>query len=144
MMSNRTETTIRTQIGVASVIGLKKAMVAAALALALAACGNSIGGYGTTSPPPPPPPNGTVDATPSLAFTPRQVTINAGDAVNFDFGSIAHNVIFDDRTAATPADIVGNNVNLTVSRTFTAAGTYNYHCNIHPGMAGVVVVRVNQ
>ena len=116
----------------------------AAMMFALAACSGGVGGYGTTSPPPPPPPNVIVNATPNLAFTPRQVTVNAGDAVTFDFGAIAHNVIFDDRTAATPADIVGNNVNISVPRTFTAAGTYNYHCNIHPGMAGVVVVRVNQ
>lgn len=56
----------------------------------------------------------------------------------------AHNLILDKRTAATPADIVGNNVNTSATRTFASAGTYNYHCNIRPGIAGVVVVRVTQ
>ena len=123
---------------------MKTISTLAALLLALAACGG--GGYGGTTapPPPPPPPNGTVNALPSLTFNPRQVTIGAGENVTFDFGSIAHNVIFDARTPTTPADIIGNNVNLSVSRTFTTAGTYNYHCNIHPGMAGVIVVRVSQ
>lgn len=122
---------------------MKKTMILTALVLALAACGGA-GGYGTTSPPPPPPPNGIVNALPSLAFNPHQVTIDAGENVTFDFGSIAHNVIFDNRTGSTPADIVGTNVNESISRTFTIAGTYNYHCNIHPGMAGVIVVRVSQ
>ena len=119
-----------------------KKLTLAALMFALACSG---GGYGTTTTsPPPPPPNGTVNALPSLAFNPRQVTIDAGQNVTFDFGSIAHNVIFDNRTASTPADIVGTNVNENIARTFTTAGTYNYHCNIHPGMAGVIVVRVAQ
>ena len=123
---------------------MKTKSILAALVIALAACSGA-GGYGTTAPPPPPPPpppNGTVNALPSLAFNPRQVTIDAGQNVTFDFGSIAHNVIFDNRAATTPADIVGTNVNESISRTFTTAGTYNYHCNIHPGMAGVIVVRV--
>lgn len=123
---------------------MRTRMTLAALILALAACSGGVGGYGTTAPPPPPTPNGIVDALPSLAFSPRQVTIDAGQNVTFDFGAVAHNVIFDDRTTSTPADIVGTNVNTSVARTFTTAGTYNYHCNIHPGMSGVVVVRVSQ
>jgi plastocyanin len=30
--------------------------------------------------------------------------------------------------------------NETYSHTFTASGTYNYHCNFHPNMTGAVVV----
>ena len=37
--------------------------------------------------------------------------------------------------------ITGNNVNVSISRRFTAPGTYVYTCHIHPGMQGTVVVQ---
>ncbi|HKR08073.1 MAG TPA: plastocyanin/azurin family copper-binding protein [Gemmatimonadaceae bacterium] len=120
-------------------------ILAGLLMLAATACGGSTG-YGTTAPPPPPPPPtpqpaGTVDANTNLTFNPRQATIAVGGTVTFVFKSIGHNVIFDTQNAGTPADIPGVNANLNVQRTFNQAGTYQYHCNIHPGMSGSVVVQ---
>jgi len=104
----------------------------------LAACGGS-GGY--NSPVDPPPGDGhTIAATPSLAFGPTTLTVNAGDAVTFAFGSVAHNVYFDAETGA-PASIEGNNANVSITRTFATAGSYRYACHIHPSMQGTVVVR---
>jgi plastocyanin len=118
-------------------------IITTALALTMAACGGS-GGYGSTSPPPPPPPPppaGTVDATPAERFTPNQENIAVGETVTFAFGSLGHNVTFDTRNGGTPDDIPGINANRSIQRTFNTAGTYQYHCTIHPGMAGSVVVR---
>jgi Copper binding proteins, plastocyanin/azurin family len=118
-------------------------VIASSFVVALAACGGGTGPYGTKNPPPPPPPPapGTVNATAGLAFTPGSVTINTGESVTFAFGAVAHNVTFDTPGAATPADIPGNNSNVSIQRAFTTAGTYRYHCTIHPQMVGSIVVQ---
>ena len=104
-------------------------------ALMAMACGGD--GYGTAAPPPP---NNTVAATPSLTFTPATLTVNAGETVTFAFGSVPHNVFFAPQAGA-PADIAGNNANVSITRTFATAGTYAYTCHIHPSMQATVVVR---
>ena len=118
-------------------------ILSASFILALAACGGGTGTYGTPSNPGNPG-NGngtTVAATAGLAFSPNPLTINSGESVTFAFGPVAHNVFFDTPGAATPADIPGINSSVSVERTFTTPGTYRFHCTIHPGMAGSIVVR---
>lgn len=78
-----------------------------------------------------------VTATTGLAYDPSTISIPAGDTIYYTFQSIQHNVIFD--TAGNPGD-VGNTTSATVKRRFLAAGTYNYHCGIHPSMTGAVTV----
>ena len=48
--------------------------------------------------------------------------------------------MFFDAAAGVPADIPGNNANVSLGRTFPTAGTYGYSCHIHPGMSGTIVV----
>ena len=123
-------------------------IISASLIVALAACGGSTGTYATSGNGgngdggnQNPPPANTINATPSLVFSPGTLTINSGDVVTFAFGSVAHNVAFDNPNAATPTDIGGLNTNTSIQRTFSTAGTYTYHCNIHPFMTAAVVVR---
>jgi plastocyanin len=104
----------------------------------LLGCGGS--GSTPTSPPTPSTRGATVQATPSITFTPATTTIAVGATVTFDFGSVAHNVFFDAHSG-TPPDISGNNVNTSVTRTFGAAGSYRYTCHIHPSMHGTVIVQ---
>lgn len=122
---------------------LKLALTAVLITLTACGGGSSGGGNVNAPPPPPPPPVGdgkTVNATPSETFTPATLTVNAGDAVTFAFGGLAHNVFFDAAPGA-PANIPGAIANASIQRTFATAGTYNYACTIHPSMRGTVVVQ---
>lgn len=98
-------------------------------------------GPSTTGPGNPPPVSSArVDATPSIAFTPANISLTTGGTVTFAFGSVPHNVFFDNDPAGAPAAIDGVNANVTLQRTFPVAGVYNYYCHIHPGMRGTIVV----
>jgi plastocyanin len=105
-------------------------------ALGVAACG----GGSTSTGPQTPTLTADVAATPALAFTPGTVTILQGGTVTVKFGSVGHDVFFDNAPAGAPANIGGVNANTTKTLTFNTVGTFVYNCHIHPGMSGRVVV----
>jgi len=82
----------------------------------------------------------TVQATPAERFTPGRVNLIAGGTVTFAFGSLEHQVFFDNAPAGAPENIPTPTANTTVARTFPTRGTFVYNCHIHPGMSGTVVV----
>jgi plastocyanin len=108
------------------------------LTVALTAYGCGSGGGDVMAPPAGS--GNTVAATPDLAFQPQTITVHAGDAVTFAFGSVAHNVFFDAQAGA-PGNIEGTNAGVSIQRTFATAGTFPYTCHIHPSMHGTVVVQ---
>lgn len=116
-----------------------------AVILLLTACSSGgAGGSGpdpdpTPAPPGGPPASASVQATAAGVFTPGGVSVRTNGTVTWNFGSLGHNVTFQDEPGA-PADIGGVNTNTSVSRTFGAAGTFPYGCTIHPGMNGSVTV----
>ena len=75
--------------------------------------------------------------TPSLAFTPATVDVQAGGEVTWSAGPVAHTVTFT--TPGAPAEIPFLQQQ-SDSRTFPTNGTFNYLCTIHPGMTGIVNV----
>jgi len=76
---------------------------------------------------------------PGLTFSPFKVTLKKDGRVNYEFPALAHNVIFE-RIPGAPADIPGQVVNQTISRTFGTVRLYRYSCTLHPGMDGEVDV----
>jgi plastocyanin len=106
----------------------------------MAACGGSAA---STDPAPSGTPvaAATVEATPSNQFTPNTVTIVAGGTVTVDFGSVAHDVFFDNAPTGAPANVTEPTSNKSTTLTFNQAGTFVYNCHIHPGMHGTVVVK---
>ncbi len=79
----------------------------------------------------------------SNTFSPKTVTVTQGDSVTWTNASGNHNVKFDDGSFEQPSS--PSSSNWTRSRTFTAAGTFRYYCEVHgssggSGMSGTVVV----
>ena len=125
--------------------------VCIALALVSAA---ACGGGGSSSGPPSQtpgnttPPVGAVSVT-NNAFDPTTKAVTSGTSVEWAWNSctgdpyggtqscVSHNIVFDDGVTSGLKD------QGTYSRTFTTAGTYNYHCSVHvlQGMTGTITVQ---
>ena len=72
-----------------------------------------------------------------FAFQPAQVTVRVGTTVTWQNGDQApHTATADDRSFDT-GRIEGGQ---TGRETFQTAGTFPYHCDIHPNMKGTVTV----
>jgi plastocyanin len=85
--------------------------------------------------------SGSSAATASIknfAFDPANIPIAAGGTVVWtNNDSTAHTVTFDDSSIKSSGNLNGG---VKFSATFPAAGTFTYHCSIHPSMKGTVTV----
>jgi plastocyanin len=74
----------------------------------------------------------------STAFSPNPIVVKVGDSVTWvNNDSTVHTSIANGGAWAS-----GNiNPGGSFKTTMTAAGTFPYHCNIHPGMIGTVTVQ---
>jgi plastocyanin len=74
----------------------------------------------------------------NFAFDPASITVKAGDTVTWTNQDSATHTVAADNGEFKSGDL-GNGA--TFSFTFAKAGTYPYHCSIHPNMKGTVVVQ---
>jgi plastocyanin/predicted lipoprotein with Yx(FWY)xxD motif len=73
----------------------------------------------------------------NFAFAPVDITVTVGETVTWtNADSPSHTVTADDGSF----DSGGIAPGATFSQSFTKAGTYAYHCTIHPSMTGTVTV----
>jgi len=119
-----------------------RSMMLLLLAGLVAGCGGGgYGGGGGGGGPAAPPPGNVVSAVGVTAWSPAAITIKPGEAVSFRNPSgTAHNVQFDQGVAGHPGNVADFTA-ASKSVAFAAAGTFPYHCGIHPAMQGQVVVQ---
>jgi plastocyanin len=79
----------------------------------------------------------------SSAFVPEEVTIGVGETVTFDNeDALGHNFYFAELGQRYPASpLPASDPSWPQSRRFDAAGDYEFVCDAHPFMTGVVRVR---
>lgn len=72
----------------------------------------------------------------NIAFSPNELTVSVGTEVTFkNDDSVTHNIVGDGFASG---DLTPGN---SFKFTFNTAGTFNYHCSIHPSMTGKIIVK---
>lgn len=72
-----------------------------------------------------------------FAFSPADITATAGQTITFTNNDAApHTATLDDDSCGTPNIAQGESNGLT----FSTAGTYPFHCAVHPNMKGTITV----
>lgn len=126
-----------------------KGSLVGSVVIAILGCG----GGGSSGPSPPsgntPPPSGGVTVS-NNSFSPSAKTVAPGTTVQWGWSTcsggdgygggqvcVAHSVTWDDGSGSALQETG------SYSRSFSVAGTYNYHCSVHQlqGMTGSITVQ---
>lgn len=75
----------------------------------------------------------------NFAFSPNNLTVKAGTTVTWINNDSTTHTVTSDNGAFQSSSNINQGTNYTF--TFTKAGTYPYHCSIHPEMKGTIVVQ---
>ena len=79
-----------------------------------------------------------ISATDQLTFDPAMQTAHVGDIIQWtNTSSVMHTITFDTEPSLSDPTLQPGS---TWAVKFTTAGTYHYHCSIHAGMVGTIVV----
>jgi plastocyanin len=140
---------IRSVHQLSSYRGLMAGIAVAAL-LALAGCGSSSTAATTPTDTAAPAATDTtvaagnavrmVSTGSGFAFSPKSLTVPVGTKVTWTNSTTAPHTSTSDDSSAVKWDSGQIQQGGTFSFTFTKAGTYTYHCNVHPSMTATIVV----
>ncbi len=95
----------------------------------------------TPTPTPPPPPttvNVTIVTNSTFAFSPQTLNITVGSTIVWKNNTSAPHTVTSDNGAFDSGTISPGG---TFSFKFTQAGTFAYHCSIHPFMTATIIVK---
>jgi plastocyanin len=131
-------------------MGIARVLIASALSLSAIACGGGDSLPPTSPSPMPPPaaPSGGASSSVTIpsgaevlgnrAFNPGEITVAIGDTVTWvNTDTVSHTSTSNAAGWESGTIAPGRQFSFT----FGTAGTFPYHCRIHPGMVGTVVVR---
>ncbi|HET7001380.1 MAG TPA: cupredoxin family copper-binding protein [Puia sp.] len=104
--------------------------------IAFISCGKS-SGYGNNNTTTPPPVANTVSIV-NMSFTPATLTVSVGTTVTWTNNDGMTHTVTSDASGFDSGDIT---MGSKYSKVFSVAGTYAYHCTIHPAMKGTIVVK---
>jgi len=124
--------------------------LAAAAALPFVSCGGGGGGGGVTNPPPPSSGGGggggSADVTitiiaenGNMSFSPNPATLNAGQRVAWRNSAAAIHTATQNGGSFDTGSIDSGATSTPI--TMTTAGSFSYHCSLHPAMVGTLTVR---
>lgn len=90
---------------------------------------------------PAPVPAGNMITIKNFAFSPATMTVKTGTTVTWTNEDGAPHLVVAD--AGAPVSFMSPSLSPGASYpfTFTQAGTYPYHCSIHPTMKGTIIVQ---
>lgn len=117
---------------------VKMAVVVVVFAVLAACSNNSSSNPMSPNPNPNPGPGMSAVNISGFAFVPSSITVKVGDKVTWtNKDNTAHTVTSDNGGFTSSGTLAQNQ---TYSVTFGMAGTFPYHCSIHPTMTGTVTV----
>ncbi|VVB76261.1 Halocyanin [uncultured archaeon] len=75
----------------------------------------------------------------NFAFNPAEVTINKGDTVSWLNSDSSQHTVTSDTAGLFDSGFLAKGASF--QHTFNEAGTYTYHCSVHPSMSGKIIVQ---